>query len=87
MPSDARRVYPRIVQVDASEPTVLWRLERAGGEHARAVVLPGGPPHTVAFFLNDVLDRVENYDSMALVVFRCDELRRGLVDDGWRDDS
>lgn len=68
-------------------PALLWRLFRPGGQHARAIVLPGGPPHTVTFFVNDVMDRVENYDSMELALFRSDEIRRGLADDGWLDES
>lgn len=49
----------------------------------RAVILPGGPPHTLALFANDQLDRAENYDTMDLAVFRSDEIRRSLVEDGW----
>ena len=66
---------------------MLWRLFRPGGRHARAVMLPGGPPHTVTFFVNDEMDRVENYDTMDLALFRADEIRRGLVTDGWLDDG
>jgi hypothetical protein len=73
--------------VESIGPTVLWRLFRPGGRHARAVMLPGGPPHTVTFFVNDEMDRVENYDTMDLAVFRSDEIRRGLADDGWLDDD
>jgi hypothetical protein len=52
-------------------------------EHARAVILPGGPPFTIAFFANDEMDRVENYDSMEIVLFRAGEVRRSLESDGW----
>jgi hypothetical protein len=76
--------------VDPGGTTVLWRLYRANapnkGDRMRAVVLPGGPPFTLAFIVNDATDRVENYDSMALAVFRSDEIKQGLVVDGWRDD-
>jgi hypothetical protein len=51
------------------------------------VVLPGGPPHTVTFFVNDEMDRVENYDTMDLALFRTDEIRRSLLDEGWFDDG
>ena len=69
-------------------PTILWRLFRHGeGQHARAVILPGGPPHTLAFFVNDAMDRAENYDTMDLAVFRADDIKRSLLDDGWRDEE
>ena len=58
-------------------------MSRKGREHARAVVLPGGPPFTLAFFANDEMERVENYDSMEIALFRADEVRRSLESDGW----
>jgi hypothetical protein len=73
---------------------VLWRLYKGadhrdpgkGGEHARAVILPGGPPYTVAFFSNDEMDRVENYDTMEIAVFRADEIKQSLAADGWHEE-
>ena len=69
---------------------MLWRLYRATGPHkgerASAVVLPGGPPFTLTFIVNDEVDRVENYDTMALAMFRSDEIKRGLLEDGWKED-
>ena len=50
---------------------------------ADAVILPGGPPFTIAFFSNDEMDRVENYDSMDLAVFRADEIKVSLMRDQW----
>ncbi len=50
--------------MDAADSTVLWRLFRKGAattDRSHAVILPGGPPHTLAFFANDDMDRVENY--------------------------
>jgi hypothetical protein len=67
------------------EGAVLWRLSR-GTELSRAVVLPGGPPFTLAFFANDEMDRVENYETMDLALFRADEIKRSLLDDDWKDD-
>jgi hypothetical protein len=64
----------------------LWRLFKHGGGHARAVILPGGPPHTLAFFANEAMDRVENYETLDLALFRADEVRRSLEDDGWIED-
>ena len=55
-------------------------------EHSRAVVLPGGPPHTVAFFVNNTMDRVENYDTMDLAIFRAEEIKRSLIEEGWREE-
>lgn len=69
---------------------MLWRLFRAAGpakgDRTHAVMLPGGPPFTVAFFANDEMDRVENYESVDVVLFRADEIKRGLLADGWKED-
>ena len=74
----------------AAGSTVLWRLFRAAGaakgERTRAVILPGGPPFTLAFFANEDMDRVENYDTMDLALFRADEIKRSLLDDDWKED-
>jgi hypothetical protein len=76
--------------VDPGATTVLWRLYRARGpnkgDRIHAVVLPGGPPFTLAFFANEDMDRVENYDSMDLAVFRADEIKRGLLEEEWKED-
>ncbi len=69
---------------------MLWRLYRATGpnkgDRMRAVVLPGGPPFTLTFFVNEDMDRVENYDTMELAVFRSEEIKRGLVAEEWKED-
>jgi hypothetical protein len=73
----------------AAGSTVLWRLFRKGPantDRSRAVMLPGGPPHTLAFFANDEMDRVESYDTIDLALFRADEIRRSLLDEDWKDD-
>ena len=76
--------------MEAGGTTVLWRLYRANaphkGDRMRAVVLPGGPPFTLAFFVNEDMDRVENYESMELAVFRSEEIKRALAVEGWKDD-
>lgn len=64
---------------------MLWRLFK-GPEHARAVILPGGPPHTLAFFSNEQMDRAENYDAMEIALFRAQEIRQSLLGDGWAED-
>jgi hypothetical protein len=70
------------MEVDA--PTVLWRLWSPSGEQARAVVIPGEPQTTLTVFVDDVLDRAENYDALDLAVFRADDIRQSLVGTGWR---
>jgi hypothetical protein len=73
--------------MEAAESTVLWRLfQPTTRDHVRAVILPGGPPFTLAFFANDGLDRAENYDSMELALFRSNEIKHSMIGDGWEDD-
>jgi hypothetical protein len=75
--------------MEAAGSNVLWRLFRKGAvksERSHAVVLPGGPPYTLAFFANGEMDRIENYETMDLALFRADEIRRGLMDDDWKDE-
>lgn len=62
---------------------MLWRLFKKGREHVRAVILPGGPPYTLAFFANEQMDRVENYDTMDLALFRAGEIKQSLSADDW----
>jgi hypothetical protein len=75
----------------AAGSTVLWRLFRADGpakgDRSHAVILPGGPPFTLAFFANDAMERVENYDTMELALFRADEIKRSLLADDWKEDA
>ena len=66
--------------------TVLWRMFNDKREHSRAVILPGGPPHTVAFFVNNTMDRVENYDTMDLAIFRAEDIKRSLLEEGWKEE-
>ena len=80
-------MYPQCME--AAGATVLWRLFRKGAtasEHSRAVILPGGPPHTLAFFANDDMDRVENYETMDLALFRAEEIKRSLLTEDWKED-
>ena len=49
-------------------------------------MLPGGPPYTLGFFANDAMDRAENYDTIDLALFRADDIKRSLADDGWTED-
>jgi hypothetical protein len=76
-----------IVGMDLASPTVLWRLSGPEGVRARAVVLPGVPQSTLTVFVDDVLERAENYDALDLALFRADDLKTTLVGQGWRDDD
>lgn len=69
--------------MESLAPTILWRMFRAGKDNVRAVILPGGPPFTLAFFANDEMERAENFDDMNLALFRADEIKRSLLEDGW----
>ena len=76
--------------MEAAGSTVLWRLLRAAGaakgDRSHAVILPGGPPFTLAFFANDEMDRVENYDTMELAMFRAEEIKRSLLEERWSEE-
>ena len=69
---------------------MLWRLYRATGpqkgDRVSAVMLPGGPPFTITFLADDEMDRVENYDTMELAMFRSNEIKRGLLGEDWKED-
>ncbi len=65
-----------------SDPTVLWRLTR-GASIAHATVLPGSTVHTLTWFFDGVMDRVENYDSMEIALARADHILGVLMRDGW----
>ena len=90
MPPRSRRSTPRRGRENQSRydlsVTILWRMFNDKREHSRAVILPGGPPHTVAFFVNNTMDRVENYDTMDLAIFRAEDIKRTLIEEGWREE-
>ena len=65
---------------------ILWRLFHREGRRARAVLLPGEPV-TLTFFVDNVLDRAENFEAMDIALFRSDEIKRSLMADGWKDDE
>ena len=71
--------------VQQSDPTVLWRMTR-GRDTSHATVIPGADTTTISWFFNGVMDRVENYDSMDLAMFRADEIKRGLLENEWKED-
>lgn len=68
-----------------SEPTVLWRLRHPDGTTARATLIPGSPANTVAWFIGDTLDRVENFRDWDRALERADETRLSLLADGWKE--
>ena len=72
--------------MSGSSTTVLWRLRTPRREAAYAAILPGGPPFTLAFFVAGQLDRVENFETMDLAVFRSEDVKRGLLAEGWMED-
>jgi hypothetical protein len=65
---------------------VLWRLWHSNGAESRAVLLPGEPHSTLTVFVDDVMDRAENFDTVDVALFRADDLRAALLADGWRDE-
>jgi hypothetical protein len=71
---------------DSTDPAVLWRLTR-GRSTAYATIFPGGARTTVTWFFDSVMDRAENYDSVALALARAEEVRGTLLGDGWKDVS
>jgi len=66
--------------------TVLWRLRTPRREASHAAILPGGPPFTLAFFVGGQLDRIENYDTVALALFRAADVKSTLLTEGWREE-
>jgi len=70
-----------------SDVTVLWRLRSPKRERTHAALLPGGPPFTITFFVDGQLDRAENYDTVDLALFRADDVKRSLTEDGWTEDE
>ncbi len=66
----------------STDPTVLWRLVR-GRSTAHATIFPGNQDTTLTWFLDGVMDRAENYDSMDLALARADDVRGVLLRDGW----
>jgi hypothetical protein len=73
--------------MNALEPTVLWRLFNSQGRHARAVLLPGDSQITLTFFVDNVMDRAENFDAMDVALFRSEDIKRSLVAEGWKEDA
>ncbi len=43
-------------------PEVLWLCTRPDGSEARCVLVPGRPVNTVVWYLNDVVQGVQDFD-------------------------
>lgn len=67
---------------ESGAPTVLWRLTR-GRSTAHATIFPGDIQSTVTWYIDGVMDRAENYETMDLALARADEIRGVLLRDGW----
>ena len=61
---------------------MLWRLTR-GRSVAHATIFPGPQQTTVTWYVDHVMDRAENYDSLDVAMARADEVRATLLRDGW----
>lgn len=68
--------------MDATDPTVLWRLTRGRGT-AHATIFPGTDAVTITWFFDGVMDRAENYDTLDLAMARADQILGILLRDGW----
>jgi hypothetical protein len=73
-----------VSDLHATDPTILWRLSR-GRSTAHATIFPGASQTTVTWFVDGVMDRAENYESLALAVARADEIKDVLLEDGWKE--
>jgi hypothetical protein len=75
-----------VLETNPHDPQVLWRLSR-GHSTAHATVFPGTDQVTVTWFVDGLMDRAENYDSMDIALARADQIRGVLLRDGWREIS
>jgi hypothetical protein len=62
--------------------TVLWRLT-LGPSTAHATIFPGDRQSTVTWYVDGVMDRAENYETVELALARADHIRGVLLRDGW----
>jgi hypothetical protein len=84
MSSRYLRAYTEPAVTESSDPTVLWRVSR-GRSIAHATIFPGGRQTTVTWYIDGIMDRAENYDSVELALARADEIRGVLLRDGWQE--
>ena len=65
-----------------TDPAILWRMTR-GKNTAHATIFPGEAKTTITWFIDGVMDRAENYDSLELAMARSDQIRGVLLNEGW----
>ena len=65
-----------------TDPAILWRMSR-GKNTAHATIFPGETKTTITWFVDGVMDRAENYDSLELAMARADQIRGVLLSEGW----
>ena len=56
-------------------PSVLWRIVRADGSSAHAVLEANGSKTTLAWYLNHEIMGAEEFDTRAVAMRRAEELR------------
>ena len=56
-------------------PTELWTLKTRDGRHVRAMLFPRGLETTLAWFVNDRPEGVEDFVDESEALRRADELR------------
>jgi hypothetical protein len=76
--------YDPRVTGEPTDPTVLWRVSR-GRSTAHATIFPGPTQTTVTWYVDGVMDRAENYDSLELAIARAEQIRGVFLRDGWNE--
>jgi hypothetical protein len=71
-------------QSSYSEPATLWRLANPEGTVARATLIPGVPRSTLCFFVDDELERGENFSEWDQALERAEKVRLEMLAEGWR---
>ena len=72
------------MEIHHHDPTVLWRMTR-GRSTAHATIFPGEAATTVTWYVDCVMDRAENYDTVDLAMARAEDVRGILLRDGWHE--
>ena len=73
-----------VSDLHATDPTVLWRMSR-GRSTAHATIFPGTVQTTVTWFVDGVMDRAENYETLPTALARAEEIKTVLLEDGWKE--
>lgn len=58
-----------------------------GRSTAHATIIPGELQTTITWFFDGVMDRAENYESVDMAMARADQIRGGLLRDGWTNEQ